>query len=97
MTEEGWKAIDPTATPARLSVLHVDRLTVGDRLLTLTGAAVPVGGGGAISAETVDVRIDAVALHSLVAQPADPATTLYNLQLDGDHTYFANDLLVHNK
>ena len=29
--------------------------------------------------------------------PADPATPLYNLVLDGDHAYFANDLLVHNK
>lgn len=27
----------------------------------------------------------------------DPATPLYDLRLDGDHTYFANDLLVHNK
>ena len=29
--------------------------------------------------------------------PADPATPLYNLRLDGDHTYVANDLVVHNK
>ncbi len=97
MTEEGWKAIDPAATPAGLSALRVGRLTVGDRLLTLTAAAVPVGRGRASSAEAVDVRIEAVALQSLVGQPADPATQLYNLRLDGDHTYFANDLLVHNK
>lgn len=97
MTEEGWKAIDPTATPTQLSALHVGRLAVGDRLLTLTAAAVPVSGGGAISAEAVDVRIEAIELRSLVGQPADPATQLYNLRLDGDHTYFANNLLVHNK
>jgi hypothetical protein len=97
MTEEGWKSIDPTATPAEHSGLRVGRLSVGDRLLTLTAAAVPVGGGGSMNAEAVDVRIDAVALHSLVGQPADPATPLYNLRLDGDHTYFANDMLVHNK
>lgn len=97
MTEEGWKAVDPTAVLAQLSELHVDQLTLGDRLLTLTAAAVPVGGGRASSAEAVDVRIEAVALHSLVGQPADPATQLYNLRLDGEHTYFANDLLVHNK
>jgi hypothetical protein len=97
MTEEGWKAIDPTAVPVQLSELHVGRLTVGDRLLTLTAVAVPVGVGGSINAEAVDVRIDAVPLHSLVGRPADPATPLYNLRLDGDHTYFANELLVHNK
>ena len=97
MTEEGWKAIDPAATPAQLSELHVGRLAIGDRLLTLTAAAVPVGGRRVSSAEAVDVRIEAVALQSLVGQLADPATQLYNLRLDGNHTYFANDLLVHNK
>jgi hypothetical protein len=97
MTGEGWKAVDPAAVPAQLSELHVGRLTVGDRLLALTAAAVPVGRGGPVSAEALDVRIDAVALHSLVARPADAATQLYNLRLDGYHTYFANGLLVHNK
>jgi len=97
MTEEGWKAIDPAATPAEHAGLHVGRLTVGDRLLTLTAAAVPIGAGRAINAEAVDVRIEAIELHSLVGQAADPATQLYNLRLDGNHTYFANDLLVHNK
>jgi hypothetical protein len=97
MTEEGWKAVDPTAVPEQLSELHVGRLTVDDRLLALTAVAMPVGGGRATSTEAVDVRIEAVALQSLVSQPADPATQLYNLRLDGDHTYFANGLLVHNK
>jgi hypothetical protein len=97
MTEEGWKAIDPAATPLEHAGLLVGQLAIGDRLLTLTAAAVPVGGGGSLHTAAVDVRIDAVALHSLVGQPADPATQLYNLRLDGNHTYFANDLLVHNK
>jgi hypothetical protein len=97
MTEEGWKAIDPDATPAEHAGLHVSRLTVGDRLLTLAAVAVSVGGGRSVNAETVDVRIEPVALRSLVGQAADPATQLYNLRLDGNHTYFANDLLVHNK
>jgi hypothetical protein len=96
MTETGWKSIDPAATALENSALHVERLTVGDRLLTLTAAAVPVG-GGASGAKTVDVQIEAVMLQSLTGQPTDPTTQLYNLQLDGDHTYFANELLVHNK
>jgi hypothetical protein len=97
MTEAGWKAIDPAAVPVHLAELGAGRLTVGDRLLSLTAVAVPAGGGRVSSAEAVDVRIEAIALQSLIGQPADPATQLYNLRLDGDHTYFANDLLVHNK
>src|SRR5262249_45421413 len=65
LTEEGWKAIDPSATPAEHAGLNVGRLTIGDRLLTLTAAAVPVGGGRASGAEVVEVRIAAVGLHSL--------------------------------
>ena len=97
MTEEGWKSIDPTALAAEGSTLPADRLTVGDRLLTLAAVAVPVGGGKASSSDVMDVRIETVALESLVGQAADPATQLYNLRLNGNHTYFANDLLVHNK
>ena len=97
MTEEGWKAVDPSETPVEHSALRVGRLIVGDHLLTLTAAAVPVGAGRAINAEAIDVRIDPIPLHGLIGRSADPATPLYNLRLDGDHTYFANDLLVHNK
>ena len=97
MTEEGWKSIDPTALAAEGSTLPAGRLAVGDRLLTLAAAAVPVGAGKSAGAEALDVRIESVALRSLVDRPADPATQLYNLRLDGDHTYFANELLVHNK
>lgn len=97
MTEQGWKSIDPAALAKKGSTLPVARLTVGDRLLTLAAVAVPVGGGKAISGEVIDVRIDTVALESLVGQAADPATQLYNLRLNGNHTYFANNLLVHNR
>jgi hypothetical protein len=97
MTDEGWKAINPAATAAENPALIVGKLTVGDRLLTLANVSVPVGVGRSSSAEAVEVRLNAIPLRSLVGQPADPATQLYNLRLDGDHAYFANDLLVHNK
>lgn len=96
MTEAGWKSIDPAALGAENSALSVDRLVVGDRLLILTDVAVALS-VGSIRGEVVDMRTESVVLTSLVGQPADPATPLYNLRLDGDHTYFANDLLVHNK
>jgi hypothetical protein len=42
------------------------------------------------------VRLEPVPLHTAERRADDP-TTLYNLLLDGDHIYFADALLVHNK
>lgn len=36
-------------------------------------------------------------IRNIDSQQADSATTLYNLLLDGDHTYYADSILVHNK
>ena len=94
-TDEGWKAVDPAATAAENPLLVVGRLQVGDRLLALVGATVPALAGGGNGA--VEPRFAALDLGSLIGMPADPATPLYNLRLDGDHTYVANDLVVHNK
>jgi hypothetical protein len=97
MTEEGWKSIDPGALAAEGSDLPAGRLSAGDRLFTLAAVAVPVGAGRPALAEPADVRIEAVRLESLTGRAADPDTPLFNLRLNGDHTYFANGLLVHNK
>lgn len=101
LTEDGWKAIDPAATAMENPTLRVARLNVGDRLLTLAAVtmpvAVPVGGRGAWSDELSEVEIETTRLVSLVGRPGDPRTPLYNLLLDRDHAYFANELLVHNK
>ena len=96
-TPEGWKAVDPAATRAENPLLPVGRLDVGDRLLALAAVAVPVGAGGPAPGETAAVRLEPVPLRSVEGRAGDPATTLYNLLLDGDHTYFADELLVHNK
>lgn len=97
LTEDGWKAIDPAATAAENPALVVGRLAVGDRLRALVGAAVPVVAGGGVCEESPQPDLETVALGSLIGISADPATPLYNLRLDGDHAYFANELLVHNK
>jgi uncharacterized protein YjbI with pentapeptide repeats len=94
LTEDGWKAVDPAATLVENPALIVGRLAVGDRLLALAGVAVLAAAGGG---EMVAPRLTAVPLGSLIGIPGDPATPLYNLRLDGDHAYFADDLLVHNK
>jgi hypothetical protein len=70
---------------------------VGDRLLVLSGVLAPVGAGGGWTSEPVETRIEPVPLERIESTRDDPATQLYNLRLDGNHTYFANDMLVHNK
>ncbi len=77
--------------------MPVGRLAVGDRLLALTGVAVPALVCGPGGDEAVDVRQEPVALRSIADHAADPTTPLFNLHVDGDRTYFADDWLVHNK
>ena len=36
-------------------------------------------------------------IASIDSREADPDTVVFNLLLDGDNTYFADDFLVHNK
>ena len=96
LAETGWTAIDPAATAAENPTLPVGRMAIGDRLLALAGVLVPAGVGWG-GADPVEVRVTPVGLERIEAAAADPATPLYNLRLDGDHTYVANDWLVHNK
>jgi hypothetical protein len=93
----GWKAVDPAAAATEVPQLTVGRLAVGDQLLALAAVAVPALAGHRTGGEAQVVEQGPVLLSSLEGRPADPATPLYNLHLDGDHTYFADDLLVHNK
>lgn len=95
LTEGGWKAVDPAAVEA--PGLAVGRLAVGDRMLALAGVASSVAAGAALGDAAVAVEVKAVTLHRLTAHGADPMTPLYNLVVDGDHTYIAGDFLVHNK
>jgi hypothetical protein len=96
-TLDGWKAVDPAATRAENRLLPVGQLGVGDQLLALVAVAVPVGAGGPEPDEAVAVRLERIPMRSVEARADDPATTLYNLLLDSQHTYFADELLVHNK
>jgi hypothetical protein len=95
MTEAGWKAIDPEATAVENPLFVVGRLRVSDVLVGLKGCAVTAGSPA--MDESVEPVLEPISLVSLEARRADPGTPLYNLLVDGDHTYFANGLLVHNK
>ncbi len=95
MTTEGWKAIDPDRTAAENPNISVQRLCLGDSLLVLR----PAGKLAALDnlALAPDPSLEAVVLRELRGFDAPPRTPLFNLLLDGDHAYFANRYLVHNK
>jgi hypothetical protein len=94
MTVAGWKAVDPAATAAENPRLAVSRLQPGDCLTTLQAVRASNTAGNLALAGLV---LETTVLVHLDARAADPATPLFNLLLDGDHAYFAEGYLVHNK
>lgn len=98
MTEDGWKAVDPMHSYHDHGVPAVRRLEVGNGLVRLSQVRSAATVGGSSRLETsVDIQTESEALLSLEGVFAPTSTALFNLRLDGNHTYFANDLLVHNK
>ncbi|MEZ5666724.1 MAG: Hint domain-containing homing endonuclease [Alphaproteobacteria bacterium] len=98
MTREGWKAIDPVATRRETAQLAVGSLQVGDALArALVRLGEPQVRGAVVLAPEPELRLSYASLHAIEAFDADPATRVYNLILDGDHSYFADGYLVHNK
>jgi hypothetical protein len=104
MTRAGWKSIAPEATFAENGDLSVGALKVGDEVVrweTVTTRAkpMPVAFGGMVQSPRVEVLVETKfsPLESTTAHEGDPSTMVYNLRLDGNHTYFANNYLVHNK
>ncbi len=95
MTLGGWKAIDPAATALETTSLKVARLCTGDVLLTEPASGAVLA--EAVGAESHQPILSSIRLVSIESTAADPETQLYNLLLDGDHRYFANGFLVHNK
>ncbi len=96
MTGEGWKAIDPAATAAENPNLSVGRFAIGDEVMMLRSSidrAASMPGASLL----VKLRLTAVPVVRVEPFRADPSLRLYNLQLESDHAYFANRILVHNK
>jgi hypothetical protein len=88
LTTDGWQAVDPDAARAEVPGLDIERLSTGDVLVAVTSSELATDGQG---------QELSVPLQSLEGRPADAATQLYNLDVDGDDTYVANGLVVHNK
>ena len=97
LTAEGWKAFDPEATRRENDLLRVGSLRLGDRLCR--GAFRVLGGERRMPEATVGGLFvqHTTTLELLSAIAADPSTPLYNLLLDGDHSYVADGWIVHNK
>ena len=86
----GWKASNGEMSRERYPQLNVDQLAVGDTIESHYEDPESLGDSseiveGGIVVETIDTK----------EVPED--TPLYNFRLDGDHTYLANDYLMHNK
>jgi hypothetical protein len=71
--------------------LHVAALRLGDRICRGSVRRVGGEGTGLLFVQSATV------LEALAAMDADPATPLFNLLLDGDHSYVADGWIVHNK
>jgi hypothetical protein len=99
LTSDGWKAVDPEAARAEVPWLHIERLGLGDVLVSAggTAAAADTKGNSETCRRNVQAQEHEISLQSLEGQSADRTTQLYNLDVDGDDTYVANRLVVHNK
>ena len=90
LTTRGWAAIAPAMTRTENPALAVLPLFTGMHLLGWSegGSA----GNLALAPHPVELLV-----ASLSWVDAPPATALFNLILDGSHSYVANGLIVHNK
>ena len=91
LSTRGWVAISPAMTRAEQPTLAVQPLFTGMRILC-GPAAVALTGNLALAAQPAELLVE-----SLYWVDSPPTTALFNLILDGSHSYIANSLIVHNK
>ncbi|WP_404836056.1 hypothetical protein [Aeromonas media] len=91
LSSRGWVAISPAMTRAEQPTLAVQPLFTGMRILC-GPAAVALTGNLALAAQPAELLVE-----SLYWVDSPPTTALFNLILDGSHSYIANSLIVHNK
>jgi len=94
LTPGGWRALDRVATRLETPGLEVAELAAGDVLITATAISGETAGALAL-APAVGFRH--LVLHRLTRAEGNPEDRVYNLILDGDHSYVANGFVVHNK
>lgn len=95
MTPVGWKAIDREAA-AQVADLKVGPLVLGDAFALRRATETAAVSGQLALAAAGDTGLVFEPLMRLRSCQADPATPLYDLLFDGNHTYFADGYIVHN-
>ena len=86
MTTEGWGSINAN------TFREMEPETYEAVMEENGGHLVDINVGTTIVTETGEMKIE-----SWVPQEREPELELYNLGLSGNHTYYANGMLVHNK
>ena len=97
LTADGWRAIDPAATRTENPSLAVGRLSERDEIAVARFDSGHRVAGNLALALPIELGLAFRPVGRIVAHDSDPSTTVYNLLLDGDHAYFADGFLVHNK
>ncbi len=87
MTDAGWKSIDPAATAAENGNLTVGTLEPGDALVTIGRSDWRLAALGDPRG-TAEGALGLQTLTFVSAVTAGPETPLFNLLLDGNHTYW---------
>ncbi|WP_323945226.1 Hint domain-containing protein [Aeromonas hydrophila] len=90
LTTRGWAAIAPAMTRTENPTLAVLPLFTGMHLLGWSEHV--CAGNLALAPHPIELLVE-----SLCWLDAPPTTALFNLILDGSHSYVANGLIVHNK
>jgi len=98
LSTDGWRSLSPAATAIENDALEVSRLMVGDQLLQLQALNVVPGDSDATARDLSQLlELRPVMLEEITSEALPLEITLFNLILDGDHSYIAADFVVHNK
>lgn len=103
MTAAGWKAVAPReAAAAHPGTGPIGALAEGDELVMLAGVtkrAVPMAAGAERTGPHLEVVCETalVRLTAIAAYQGNPTQPVFNLRVAGNHTYFADGYLAHNK
>ncbi|CAJ1811783.1 hypothetical protein IIDPJIOB_01324 [Aeromonas veronii] len=91
LTTRGWAAISPAMTRTENPQLAVLPLFTGMQIMCRPTPAMVTGN------LALQPQPELLLVESLCWIEASPTTALFNLLLDGSHSYIANELIVHNK
>ncbi|MDG1573274.1 Hint domain-containing homing endonuclease [Robiginitalea sp. M366] len=97
MTANGWASISPRATQEENSRMSVLKLETGMSVIRYARASQMALHGIAESLMDTPMQMNEETLTRIEARTDRWDLPLFNLILDGSHTYFANRYLVHNK